>query len=237
MALLRVTAHLNRVTGISADAVLNTFWFDDGITGSGLSVNDAVYLVDRFYNGTQGLGHPSALTYYLGDQVSRAPLANYVSIATISQPTGFQVGRTEYGEWTLRLHAEGAAWKGSLPSEMCAVTSFHGNRVQEQGPGGTRPMSRARGRVYIGPLGINALAQDSATGEVSFVSGLRTNLALACETLMSDAASKGATWVVYSRTARSVTPITGGWANNEPDVQRRRGIVETARTGWGSALT
>lgn len=106
-----------------------------------------------------------------------------------------------------------------IPREMCAVLSFKGSTVSGV------PMARRRGRLYLPPL--NAGAYD---GTGRFLSSTQATLRNAANAFLtaSDAAADWS-WVVYSKTTGNATPVIGGWVDNAPDVQRRRGVDASAR--------
>lgn len=108
-----------------------------------------------------------------------------------------------------------------VPHEVSAVLSFHGEYVSGAS------QARRRGRIYFGPISTGSI--DTTTGQLS--AGIVSALATAGGALLttSNTASDWA-WVVYSPTAGTGYPVVGGWADNAPDVQRRRGLKATTRT-------
>lgn len=111
----------------------------------------------------------------------------------------------------------------SLPHEIAAVLSFHGEYVSGFS------QARRRGRIYFGPLSVAAFTNSS--GYLS--STLCTAMATAGGTLLtaSDSASDWA-WIVYSPTGATSYPVVDGWVDNAPDVQRSRGFKASARTAF-----
>ena len=109
----------------------------------------------------------------------------------------------------------------SMPHEVAAVLSFHGDYVSGAS------QARRRGRIYFGPLNTAAVTASSGYLATALVSALATaggNLLTA-----SNAASDWA-WVVYSPSANTAYPVVAGWADNAVDIQRRRGFRPTVRT-------
>jgi hypothetical protein len=94
------------------------------------------------------------------------------------------------------------------------------------------PRQRLHNRIYLGGLGSSAIAASGGVGFPVISSSLRTAVATAADNMA--VASDGAlAWV-----QRSLTPtltnraIVGGWIDNEPDTQRRRGVDPGTRTSW-----
>jgi hypothetical protein len=107
-----------------------------------------------------------------------------------------------------------------LPPEVSACLSFRGDYVSGSS------QARRRGRVYLGGLSTAALTTDSrlsSTMLTNATGGATTFLAL------SDSSTEWA-WVVYSPTSGTAYPVTAGWMDNAPDIQRRRGLLSTSRT-------
>lgn len=104
-----------------------------------------------------------------------------------------------------------------MPTECAAVLSFFSES--------NRP--RRRGRIYLGPLTFAALP----TGQARFDTVVRTALTTFAQQLEAFGGSSYA-WSVYSRADDVHYPITGGWIDNAPDTQRRRGLASTVRTTW-----
>lgn len=116
-----------------------------------------------------------------------------------------------------------------LPQEVQVALSYHAidGSIPEHGPG-TRPKSRYRGRLYVGPL--ITTAQDFITANHKcFVSALfRTNLKANAAALLQ----AEPTWGVWSRVDHVIRPIVGGWIDDDFDIQRRRGTDADTRTTW-----
>lgn len=113
------------------------------------------------------------------------------------------------------------------PTECAAVLSFHAS------PTSGVPAGRLRNRVYLGGLDESAFAL-STTGAFPMLSGLLiSQVSGAASALLADNTT-GLAWVGVSRASGlAVTfPIAGGWVDNSPDTQRRRGINATVRTTW-----
>jgi hypothetical protein len=109
-----------------------------------------------------------------------------------------------------------------LPHEVAIVLSFHAQ------PTSGIPMSRLRGRVYLGPI---TTAMSDTDARLS--SANQGAIASAGEDLQI--ASLAATtwkWVVWSTVDEASTIVIGGWVDNAFDTQRRRGRDTTERVTW-----
>jgi hypothetical protein len=104
----------------------------------------------------------------------------------------------------------GATGTASLPPEVAAVVSWRSGLAG----------ARYRGRTYLGPLAVAALATG---GE--FVTGFVTALQGAASTLVTALAANTPTTplVVFSRKFNTWVPVTSAFVDDEPDSQRRRG--------------
>lgn len=111
----------------------------------------------------------------------------------------------------------------ALPEEVALCLSFQAAAQSGE------VQARRRGRIYLGPLGQNALGATSAGNRplAAFV----TALVNAGDALLT--ASQAATdwdWRVYSRVLQQGFNVDNGWVDNAFDTQRRRGVQATSRT-------
>lgn len=118
-----------------------------------------------------------------------------------------------------------------LPCEVAACLSFHADETGIlEHVGGTRPAARRRGRVYIGPLIPGAVAE--ATAPYMLATQFTDQLRTAAHALAVAVAAEDWVWCVWSRSDVTLRPVVGGWTDNAPDTQRRRGPDPTSRTTW-----
>lgn len=208
-------------SGVNRDTVVMDFAFQAPTTSVGANMQ-------AFFN-VKPTGATFSLAAWLSPWLSRA--ANLAEQLTYDL-TNFLGGQPTLGApigvnlWTL-----GATAQAPLPQEICCALSIHAldNLIPEHGPG-TRPKSRYRGRVYLGPLGNSVLA--TASGNRAQVNTVfRADVALIANALLAAEPS----WGVFSRKDRIVRPIIGGWIDDDFDVQRRRGTDSTVRTNFGGA--
>lgn len=121
-----------------------------------------------------------------------------------------------------------ATGTGAIPLEMAACLSMHGTFP----PGEVR--ARRRGRVFIGPLSTTAINAGTASSMPTINSPLRNALVASAQKLKADivAVNPLAYWSVWSRADNAPVEIVGGWVDDAPDTQRRRGNAPTLRTLW-----
>lgn len=214
---------MSSTTGLPADTVINDFAFR--FTGGGAPTDAELDIllgdVDAFYNDIP-TGQTQTIAKYLGESISRA-VTHEMQFFNIAAP-----GSPRYTSSWLGPAAP-ATPNTNMPTEVAGVLSFHGDLtgVLEES-GATRPRARRRGRVYIGPLTGDAIttADDSPLLGTGFLNVARA----AAVDLADEAAAHDFTWSVYSRTNVELYAVVGGWTDNAPDTQRRRGREATART-------
>lgn len=223
MAELLAVATLPKLSGIPNDAVQNSFAFGTAsapaTTAEQIQVTDAVI---AFYNAIVfgGVG----VSNWLAACLSRAVGACKVSLFDIfghldGTPHGSPIRVT-----TFTLGAGGTT--DSMPDEVAACLSYHSNFGADlEEAGVTRPKARDRGRIYVGPLGLNAIQVDATTKEAVVTANVRATLNAAGTALIAAVP----TWMVWSRKGAALKPVTGGWTDNAFDTQRRRGQKATIR--------
>lgn len=167
----------------------------------------------------------AALQTRLGNVLSTTTACSirFYEVPTTPGDLGAPVKETEFS-----LTGTGST---SLPEEVAACLSFrtdYGSAV-EFGPS-TRPRARLRNRIYLGPLAVAAINQDSTTKRV-FVHDDLIEIATgaAIEFLYTAAFGDEWLWRVFSPTAWVDNPVTFVSMDNAIDIQRRRGPDPTAR--------
>jgi hypothetical protein len=108
----------------------------------------------------------------------------------------------------------GLAAASPWPREVAVCLSYFS--------GDKRP--RNRGRLYIPPVYVSALATPSArpaTGQRSKVGELAP--------IFANLGGADVDWVVFSRRDNAAKPVTGWWVDDEWDVVRSRGLRPTTR--------
>lgn len=219
---------LKSMSGFPRDDVINDFVFaraDDFSAGEADTLQGDL---EDFYNvNFPATGQP--LAYYIGGQMSRAAGAaetNFYDITThlAGTPHGSPL---ETRNWQLGAQGGGS----NLPEELAAVLSIHGDLTDvPERSGDTRPAARRRGRVYIGPLKTIAFGTAAGLERVRILQTLMDSLVQAADHLQNEQP----TWSVWSRAAAAVYPVTGGFVDDAPDIQRRRGQIAGTRTTWAA---
>lgn len=213
----RVTCKFPYLGGLPRDCSENVTWWS--VPSDATTAADAAGMltdhVTNFY--TQAHTGGSSVSNYMASYINRSAATIEFQMVTIA--TGIAVG----DPITVPLIGMSNLPSGnSLPAEVALCISFGGS---ESGV----PIASRRGRIYIGPLNVAAVA--SATGYARPAQVFRDALTNAAQDHWD---SPGAGWdmVVYSRKLRLITLIAGGWVDNEWDTQRRRGEAATARQNW-----
>lgn len=218
MSQLRVNAVLPYVTGLPRDVAINSFHFSTPDTDPAAEAAAIVNALDLFYN--LNVGAEANVATYISEFVTRD--TNGCRFDFFIDDINNQ-GLQGSVPWSL----EGEPPNSTLPLEVSVCTSFVGANP------GLVPVRRRRGRIYIGPLGGNAIEYnpdnppEPATALVEILVG-------ATERLASDSglASAGVEWQVWSRANDAGYQVISGWVDNEFDTQRRREVDATVRTAW-----
>lgn len=204
---------MSNVTGLVEDECVNDFAFRWPFPSTPTTGDLATLMniVGLFYRNAQSGGQ--SVGYYISESIDRGATHRIEAIR-------IDVGGSPVHEipW---LGPEAAGSAQNLPNECAGVLSFHGDLtglVEEVGV--TRPKARRRGRLYIGPLNQVAI-NDGANPTLT--TAFRTTMVEAVKEMRDAAGVAGFDWSVWSRAADELYPVTGGWTDDAPDVQRRRG--------------
>lgn len=209
-------------TKLPKDVAVNTFHFRTPGDDLPEEAAEAAQRITIFYNNTYGsMTHP--LAYYLSPVIDRTTDACTIKVFDMADAKPRTPIYQE--DWTL---GASASTKG-LPSEVAAVFSFQGARMSGHA------QSRRRGRLFIGPLGEEALTFGSASAFPSLAGGLISNGVAAAHNL-AVAGVWLPIWCVYSRVNDNLVTVTNGWLDNDFDTQRSRGPRATTRNTWTTVL-
>lgn len=225
MGQLLATMTLHQRDGVPADDVQNSFAFTTAtVPPSAAEIDDITAALDNFLNANQSLG--VAVGHYLAESVDSA--ANRVDVDFFDL-TGHLDGTPHGSPIASRSFTLVAPPDSSpLPAEVAICLSYHsafGTDLEESGS--MRPKARDRGRIYLGPLNILTLSEDSAGHEAFVTPNCRQTIAEAAAGFGADLDL--ATWCVWSRADAALKPVVAGYVDNAFDVQRRRGVKSTAR--------
>lgn len=220
--LLRAQVTIPMVSNIPADAVVNTFYFDQDDNGilpdPSESYSSVMSKLTTFYQAIDGVVYPATV----GSTAT-------VRIYDMRDPEPRVVRHTA----TIALTPSAG---GSYPGEVAICLSFAAT------PTSGTPAARLRGRVYLGPVTTTAGATEA--NHVMVASATRTAIANAASALATPTDPGGdpvssLSWAIYSPTLDSVgsiddafNDVQSGWIDNAFDTQRRRGTKATARTTW-----
>lgn len=213
---------MSTTSGLPEDVIVNDFAVRfDGGTPTSTELEAAMGNVGDFFRGTN-LGSGTVGTY-ISDDVSRAATHTIQAYQILAGPLGSPALEIDWLGPTTEAGSE------SMPREVCGVLSFHGDLtgIAEEA-GATRPKSRRRGRIFVGPLGKNAISVSDNPPVLAplFTGALRSH----ATQLYDDLQANLATWSVWSRANSELYPVVAGWTDNAPDIQRRRGQAPTLRT-------
>jgi len=234
---LQVVVKLQHLSGIPSDVSENVFHFlVDGTDNAGDATLTFANLVP-FYN-TTGAGGTNPVAAIIGPMVSRAAnacsmLAYFTDDLSGATPFGSPVGMSNF---TMGTEIGGSG----LPAEVAIVNSFHGDLtdIPETEPNPSpppaiiRPAARLRGRVFIGPLDSTALVDAGASNELVVTSAVRNDIAMASKALRVACNADDIPWCTWSKVGAELSTVEGGFVDNAPDIQRRRGTKSDARTTW-----
>lgn len=223
---LHTSITLPAKSGMPEDDVVNTFSFfvpGEAVTQDFIDIEDAVM---AFYNDIHAPAIQS-LGRQLGPQIDRTkkPIFRHYDVTDhlTGDPAGSPVRMVNAPRFI-----EASAPSNGLPAEVSICLSYGADMGDdvEFGLGGTRPRSRDRGRLYIGPLYTNVL-QDNGNGRVSLNSATQQAILQAGAYLMQHPIVK---WFVWSRAGATMKEVTRVWVDDEFDTQRRRGQKAVVRT-------
>lgn len=228
MTVVHTQAVLGSITALPRDVTINNFTFQVPGTPPTEAQYDAIEAaLEDFYNADlagPGLG----VHNYIGKVMSRAANAcSFRHYDITAHGSGDAAGSpVRITSWTLGAEqAGGKDW----PEQVALGLSFRGNYGTdvEFGPGKTRPRSRRRGRVFLGPLNDLGYSQDATTGRVKPSNNMQLVWADAGRRLMN--ADVG--WSVWSRVdVITWEDVVAGWVDDRFDTQRSRLEEASART-------
>lgn len=211
-------------SGLVKDQVVNTFAFivpnTPPVAADFVAIKDA--LAD-FYN-TAPSGH-NAIAAMISPCIDRVAPVQIKQFNIDGHLNGTAHGSPERVD-TFTLEPVITSGFG-YPSELAICLSFHGlfGDDTEFGPG-TRPRSRERGRVYIGPLVRTTGDEDSITRRIFVNLSARESVLDAGIRLRGTA---GVQWAVWSRKNAVLKTVAGCSVDDAFDVQRRRGEAPTLK--------
>lgn len=224
MANVLATVTFEHKSGLVEDRVVNSFAFiTDGTPPSGGDYDDIKTALADFYNVAPA-GHNS-IAAIIAPCIDRAKLAQVKMTVLDGHLDGTPHGSPDnIQQFTLEPANPGAV---GLPSEVAICLSFHSSYGSDvEFTSTTRPRSRDRGRVYIGPLVTGVTSEEPTTLKCRVAQSTR-------ETLIDRGSFLAATtpnqWCVWSRKAGLLKPVTEVSVDDAFDIQRRRGERPTLK--------
>lgn len=236
MAYYKTTVTYHNVNGLAKDDVVNTYHFatDEGpaptvatghLINGRLAANINSANVGGFY-----------LESFMSSEISRVNKPTLRSYDALLGGSPLAVDT--------QLAMEAAVSAQALPSEVACVLSLTGyeDDAPEFAPDDAdadsnieRPKSRQRGRIFFGPLNINAMTGAPARPSVNFrnsLINLGQKLIAFGDTPLSNGVVARAS--VFSHAEPGLPglmrAIDNGWVDDAFDTQRRRGVAATGRT-------
>ena len=213
----RVTVTIPRDTTFPGDETTNTFHFKT-LTGG-------------VFTAPQALDVAEALRkfYFVAAPGAAAPIASNMSI--VNQP---QLLTASFYDMTVPPPRVPYAVLPMLPGNNMVATpqaeeAAVALTIQANPVTGQNQRNR-RGRIFLGPLGSNAIVVTD--GRVRVTSAFRTNITAAAVKLQQDirAIAVNTDWIVYSPTTGGEHIVESGWVDDAFDTIRSRGPNPTART-------
>lgn len=199
-------------SGIASDAVVNTWCVSASYTSPQAGLEDFADNLKDFYEVNLS---------------SRSTMYKWVNTRIKIYKTADPKPRVPVFDELLGL--SDAQSNNTLPTELACCLSFQADKLS-----GAK-QARRRGRVYLGPFGVNVVDQSEGRPTTAWIDATKT-AALALLTA-SETNGHGWKWCVLSPTSGldpdggiTCWPVTNGWLDNAIDVQRRRGLTPTART-------
>lgn len=202
MPAIRAQVILKTTTNVPADFVTNSFCFADPA-----AITDTAGLtgaIKSFYDSIRtAIGFPTIAQN--GHEIKFYDLPGVMPNYPFATTT-----------WNFATAPAGDTYA----SECAVCLSFQGAKI----PG--LAQARRRGRIYLGPCS-NAISLNGRP-----VAATRTSVAGAAASFKTavNALPAGGDWSVWSPTTATAVGITNGWVDDAWDIQRRRGLVATART-------
>jgi hypothetical protein len=217
---------LNHVSGLARDEVVNNFVFHTPTTPPSTTELDNIRdALVSFYNDVAS-GASASMGTYIGQSISRSTLPNIKFYLLDGHLNGSAHGSPIRIDTFPSFDSPGGS--DDMPAEVAFCLSFHAPFFSDpEFSGSTRPRSRDRGRIYLGPL-IRSTASTSSTTHIT-----RPHTTFQADVLFAGAALRDDTdsnWCVWSRVGGMVQTITTVMVDDAFDTQRRRGERPSAVT-------
>lgn len=233
--MIRIQASISPEAGVGEGTFVNTFHIghDTGYTPSVAEMDVLLAEVRDFYIVAPGGGFASSLASFY------APWVQEGNALLVKGYWKEGVGPGLFGAPVSQIVANMPAQSAtvSLPAHLAAVLTLEGEGaatapVELAGPPVTRPKKRRRGRLYLGPLGLNALTSPTdsdAEIDTEFSGTAMAALNKLCDDV--DAITAGSPYVgVWSRADQEVYRVVAGSMDDRFDVMDTRKRLSGTRT-------
>lgn len=227
MAITRLTVALHQATGEDIDDCVNVWHFEHTATLDATSALKLGNGVKGFYQAFQG---------FIGTSVIRSADSGKMTFTQVTPGSPGSEDDTVTAmlfEQNINFNTSPAGGTVNLPSEVALAVSFAGNLVglaEEEGL--TRPRSRRRGRVFLGPWSSAAAVNDGDWNHAVTNPSLETIIkdAYAALILAINAEAPKFMHVIYSPTNGTTADVQSMWIDYDWDTIRSRGINTRAAT-------
>nr|CRY95144.1 hypothetical protein [uncultured prokaryote] len=214
MSGIRAQVVFRTATDLPKDRVTNTFYFWNASEGEfPVAAEVIALLLQEFYETLW------ESPYAYGNWV-RLSGGFWINFYDMSQPEP----RVPY-----RVDISGSGFAGGAsltPAEVSTVMSFHGAPINGQS------QARRRGRIYIPGINDSMIEQATSGAYPTFKAAWLARVNTCAAALQAASGSALVGWNVYSQVAGTYAPVVGGWVDEAPDTQRRRGQSATSRVTW-----
>lgn len=216
MAHLRIQHSLQGSSNLPEDRFINVFHVRSEAVMTTAHLDDVCDFIAGFYSdvpsgqsdtvahymnsGADASGR-SVKIYDMADAIPRSPIRTSAPVVTAFNST-----------------------TDNLPEELAVCLSY------KAAGGSGHPAARTRGRIYVGPLTLNAMTSGSNLVQASPNNAFRDLLLAAGSQLQSDLNGIGYQWCVWSPTDAILHTIVQVSVDNAWDVQRRRGHAPSLRS-------
>ena len=209
MVMIRAQVILPTFSSLPEHDVTNTFHFQSAGALDDTVATAITLMLSDFYDGVDGI---LSRVVAVGDAEVK-----YFDITAAPPRDPWNPG------WGFPISPNPA--NGGLPEEYAIVLSLHAALPHSP---------RRRGRLYLGPLSDATLSLGTTSAFCAVAATTVSAIATAAEALMDASQTASIPWCIYSPTDDVCREVTGGWVDNSPDTQRRRGHDATSRTLWGA---
>lgn len=214
MSVVRAQVVFPKLSGIAADASVNTLYFNTSATPDTTELDAIQDLLESFYGEDTSTGG-TQIANYMSNLINDANIrVRYYNMAS-PEP------RVPLREDLLAINV---GTDDPLPEEIALCLSFHAPFTSGE------PKARRRGRIFLGPLAKNIVGS-TANANRPYADAIPV-FTTAMERLRDDSAAAAVPWCVWSQTDGAGFNVSAGWVDNAFDVQRRRGVAPTQRHVW-----